>query len=391
MTPSRCSPGRVTEDLLSEDVSRCLEREQGTLARLISPFTEFVLLGAGMLGRKVLRALREHGIEPLALCDNDSRKWGADVEGMKVLAPQEAAMMFGARAVFVVTIWAPRHSYLATAERLRAIGCSKVVPFIPLVWKYPDSLLPHYQFELPSRILRAAHEIQQLFDTLADEESRRQFAGHLQWRLWLDYSALPAPAPDTQYFDSELARPTPAEVLVDCGAFDGDTIRSFLRGRGPDFNMVYAYEPDPSNFAKLLQCHESLANDIRKRIWIRQYAVGARTERVSFGSTGSMAAAVCSDDRFSVECVALDDEVFEAAPTLLKYDVEGYEAEALSGSTRLISESHPVVAVCVYHKPSDLWKIPLQLRAITPNARLLLRTHDYDGLEIVCYSVPNGR
>ena len=44
---------------------------------------------------------------------------------------------------------------------------------------------------------------------------------------------------------------TQDEVLVDCGAFDGDTVLEFLACTQGRFKHVFSYEPDPTNFDKL--------------------------------------------------------------------------------------------------------------------------------------------
>jgi hypothetical protein len=47
--------------------------------------------------------------------------------------------------------------------------------------------------------------------------------------------------------------------------------------------------------------------------------------------------------------------------------------------------------VCVYHRPEDLWRIPLFLHQILPENRIFLRAHEHDGFELVAYSVPPSR
>ena len=51
-------------------------------------------------------------------------------------------------------------------------------------------------------------------------------------------------------------------------------------------------------------------------------------------------------------------------------------------------EAKPLVAVSVYHRPEDLWKIPSELQAMNPDYRLFLRTLGHDGMDVICYAVP---
>ena len=77
--------------------------------------------------------------------------------------------------------------------------------------------------------------------------------------------------------------------------------------------------------------------------------------------------------------------------TFLKLDVEGAEREALLGARSMISSNRPIVAVCVYHGPVDLWEIPQIIHDFLPEHRLFLRQHQFDGYELVIYAIPEER
>jgi len=59
-----------------------------------------------------------------------------------------------------------------------------------------------------------------------------------------------------------------------------------------------------------------------------------------------------------IQCVALDDTLIGWHPTYIKMDIEGAEYDALLGAERLIRSYKPVLAICVYHRPQDIWEIP---------------------------------
>ena len=61
----------------------------------------------------------------------------------------------------------------------------------------------------------------------------------------------------------------------------------------------------------------------------------------------------------SVSTVTIDDfSENHLKPTFLKMDIEGSEMNALMGSKNVISKYKPKLAICIYHKPSDLFSIP---------------------------------
>jgi len=50
----------------------------------------------------------------------------------------------------------------------------------------------------------------------------------------------------------------------------------------------------------------------------------------------------------------------------IKLDVEGSEVDALLGAQRSISIFQPKLAISVYHKPDDLFEIPLLIKRLFP-------------------------
>src|SRR5436190_17949264 len=106
MTGAYASPAEELDALLGEDLAAARAREASRFDSVATPFERsLVLFGAGNLGRKTLRGLRKLGIEPLAFANNNASQWGANVDGLPVLSPAEAAARYARRAAFVMTIW----------------------------------------------------------------------------------------------------------------------------------------------------------------------------------------------------------------------------------------------------------------------------------------------
>jgi hypothetical protein len=79
------------------------------------------------------------------------------------------------------------------------------------------------------------------------------------------------------------------------------------------------------------------------------------------------------------------------APTLIKMDIEGAEADALQGAGVTLRSAAPTLAISVYHFPTDLWTIPLLINRLMPSGRLYLRHYTNEIDDTVCYAVPPGR
>jgi FkbM family methyltransferase len=167
-------------------------------------------------------------------------------------------------------------------------------------------------------------------------------------------------------------------------------VSSFLKVTGGRFERIVAFEPDPLNCAKLRNGVAALPGELAERIEIRQQATGRSNSLVSFAVTGGEGSAMGTGD-FCVECVKLDSALDGVVPTIIKLDIEGAEIEAIEGAREVIGRSMPVLAVCSYHRQSDLWRIPCLIHSICPDYRLYLRPHRMEGWDSVCYAVPPHR
>jgi len=179
------------------------------------------------------------------------------------------------------------------------------------------------------------------------------------------------------------------EIFIDCGAYDGDTIKDFLAKTNENFLSIQAFEPDPLNFEKLSEFVNSLS--FKEKIILYQKAVGARFETLNFSNTGTTSSTISTGGQTKVESVPLDDILKKCDPTFIKMDIEGAEIDALLGAKKTIQKSLPVLAICVYHQQNHLWKIPLLIKSFSQEYRLFLRAHQEEGWDLVCYAIPANR
>ncbi len=374
------------------------EGEAGACARQSSAYDlaaglakkPLVLFGAGQLGRITLSGLRKLGVEPIAFTDNNSLLWNTTVEGVKVLSPREAARLHGDEAIFLVTIWRGKSDDRMPEREanLRDLGCRHVMTFQPLFWKHPEIFLPHYAVDLPHRVHQQAEEVRRAGQLWADDASRGEYLAQLRWRTLGDFNAMPNPVEHTIYFPQELCPLMDCEVFVDCGAYDGDSIQSFLEETKNRFAQIYGFEPDPANFAKLQERVEKLSK--RDSISVRRAAVGAVAGVVTFSGEGSEASRV-GTGKMQVDCIVLDQVLAGTQPTYIKMDIEGSELDALTGARGIIEQHSPVLAICTYHLQDHLWKIPLLIQSFSDRYAYFLRPHLLEGWDLVTYAIPRSR
>ena len=370
----------TTSELLSEIVDAARRRETATFDVLAADACgKIVLFGAGQLGRKVLAALRRQGVEPLSFADNDPKLEGTKVDGVFVSSLAAAAARWRDEALFVVAIFLPSGGGVqARLRELETLGCRMSTSYLTLGWKC-HGVLPHFGADMPSRLLGNSGDLACVDKLWCDDLSRETFRRQLAWRLRADFDEYAPPARD-QYFPQDILRSNPSESFVDGGAFVGDT----LRAAPWKFIRILAIEPDPANAAKLRACSS-------REVRLREVLLGSEAGSARFNGSGTMAAARLDTGELEIPVATLDDLLAGEHPTFIKLDVEGDELAALQGGEDTLKRSQPVVAVCVYHRPEDLWTIPLFLREALPAHRMFLRAHGWDGFELVAYAVPPER
>lgn len=388
---TRAGVGPLRE-VLTESVAQVREREASALRSLLEAHHgRCVLFGAGTLGRRAIELLRETGVEPLGVCDSNPQRWGETLLGLTVLSPQQAAAAFGADAVFFVTIWNDFHWYAQTEARLRSLGCTSVSSYAPIFWRFGTRFLNMLLLnEPPHRLYNRRNEVLEAERLWADTESLHVYRANILWRALGDARFFPFPAPRNTYFPPDLLAPGTDEVFVDCGAFDGDTMREMVSWTNGQFEAAYAIEADMVSSEKLAAYVATLPGELQRRMHPLACAVGAERCKLRFAMNGS-ATATTVDEGVEVDCRTIDELFAHRRVTMIKMDIEGAEYDALRGARAVIERESPVLAVCAYHTQADIWRIPLLLRSMQMDYRYFLRAYDGDGLQTVLYAIPPHR
>lgn len=223
-------------------------------------------------------------------------------------------------------------------------------------------------------------EEQKIIDLYKEEYSKKIIENRLLFYKTGDVKYIDANKISVnEYFDSNYYSLTNDEVYVDCGAYDGDSILSFIFHVSGKYKKIIGFEPDKISYSKL-KTNVSKYNSIE----LFPYATGKDNKQVRFESNGLLGASL-SDSGDIIEMVKLDDVLIDEEVSLIKMDIEGAELETLKGLKDTILKYHPKLAVCIYHKMDDIYDIPTYIHELVPEYRFKVRQHVSSLLDTVLY------
>lgn len=125
---------------------------------------------------------------------------------------------------------------------------------------------------------------------------------------------------------------------------------------------------------------------VNKHIEAYDYGVYNENTIKCFQSGNGINSLISDYGTDKIKLIKLDDFISENV-TFIKMDIEGAEMPALEGCKKTIEKYKPKLAICVYHKVDDLWKIPLFIKKLNPEYKLYLRHYSSTFAETVCYAI----
>ena len=222
------------------------------------------------------------------------------------------------------------------------------------------------------------------FDLLGDDESKLVFSRILFTHLLRKPFAIPSRPINEQYFPKDIILSKGYSRVINCGSYDGDTIRTLNSSCGKIETLI-CFEPDLDNF-RALSCYlRDNAESIAQNIVAVPCGVYDREAQFRF-APNKMNSAISAQDDIFIQCFALDNILPNFMPTFICMDVEGAESEALKGAEILIKKNRPDLGISVYHYPNHIWEIPLWIDGLGLGYKLLLRNYTGFVTETVLYA-----
>ena len=328
-----------------------------------------IMYGMGDGADKILSVMDRYGIKPADFMASDEFVRGHSFRGYRVKKLSEIEELY---EDFIVLICFGS-DIPEVMDRISVIN-TKYETYAPDVPVAGDNLFDS------DYISDHEFEIMELRNLLSDDQSRFCLNTLMKYRITGDIRTLRScetPKSET----TAMLNIGPNETYVDLGAYNGDTVEEFVRYTGKRFNKIYAVEPDRRNFAKLRRRLYYISGNL---LVAKNAVAWSSDTKVMFnnrsGRSSSITDNIPGQSRghwYETDAVSTYSLLNGAPATLIKYDVEGCEKEALLGTEQTIKKYKPKLVVSLYHRSEDLIELPLMIHEMNPDYKMYLRHHPY--------------
>ena len=213
--------------------------------------------------------------------------------------------------------------------------------------------------------------LETVYNLLSDEISKQVFINTLKYKITGNINYIcDISTPPKEAFDNVL-KLNNNEIFVDLGAYNGDTVCEFVEFTSGNYKKIYALEPNKRNFRKLCE------NASNFKILELFNVAGWKEDTTLTFSKNSGRQAMVAKEGVEISARSVDSILNGEKATFIKYDVEGAEKEALTGSINTIKCFKHKLKVALYHRNEDIFELPLMIKQINPEYNLYLRKSPY--------------
>ena len=225
-------------------------------------------------------------------------------------------------------------------------------------------------------LVKHESELKEVYERLADEQSRKVFAATLNYKLSGKIKYLFDCTTEREADLHALIDPSQQECYLDLGAYNGDTIQELGRLTNFQWQQVVAVEPDRRNCRKLRALAEELAQQ-GLAVEVHESGIWNSVGELSFSDSGGRQSTFVGASKRVVPVTTIDAVASGRPISYIKMDVEGAEVQALAGGVRTITQYKPKLFVAAYHYDVDLFRLPQLIWQLVPDYKVYLRKHPY--------------
>ena len=245
--------------------------------------------------------------------------------------------------------------------------------YVPNFPVFGENIYFDYEYYLKNR-----EQIEQAYELFADTESKEVYENAVNFNITgkLEYLKHIETPKQSALDLLELGENI---TYIDLGAYDGDTVFELLN-YNKHIKKIFAFEPDTKNFLKLEK--NITQNNLSGVCELYNLGVWSGEDTLDFNAQANRNSSfnAVNKQQHKTKPVRVNslDNVLGARVSgeiFIKYDVEGAEFEALTGTKNIIQKHAPKLLVSLYHKTGDIFKLPLYIKTLNPDYKLYLRKH----------------
>ena len=287
-------------------------------------------------------------------------------------------------ALVIITIGKKKyHGEVLTL--LRSLGFRNIM-FASDIIEYHLHFTPKEYREKPRDYFESKKElILTCLEKMADVRSQEILIPFLETFIQKRVVQIPNDPQMHQYFPTDIELSKGCSRWVNCGSYDGDTIKILMQRYGKIESLV-CFEPDLLNFSILRDYLLSNREIIAESVMSFPLGVYSDDKQFKLGGSSTNSSIYADEGNSLIQCVALDHTIPDFRPTYINMDIEGAEPEALKGAEKLIRENKPDLAVCVYHSVNHVWTILHYIDRLDLGYKFYLRNYTGITSETVLYA-----
>lgn len=329
--------------------------------------------------------LRKLGLKPALILDRKFSQ-GIEIDGCPAISPVNFMpdKVLLRHALLIVTV-GKRQYHDEIIIHIKSLGFKDFL-FATDIYEYHLAYSSQddvaYDFNYFWRNFEA---ISHAFQTLSDEKSKVVFLELLYTYAFKKIIQVTHEHYEDQYFPSDLTLNAGYSRLINCGSFDGDTVRTLIKKEGK-ISALACFEPDETNFSRLSAYLRSEKHEIADLIVAFPCGLWSNSCVLSFDDNKGTNCNVSEVGDRKLQCVSIDEVLIGFEPTFINMDIEGSEPQALEGARNTISTYQPDLAISVYHRPNHLWEIIEQVSKLSSAYKFYLRNYSGYPAETVLYA-----
>ncbi len=338
-------------------------------------FKYICVFGAGNIGIPTAARMVANGINVDFFCDNNIKKQGMIFEGIPCISIDELIRVKDETVVITCG-----RAFEEITAQLKLLGFTNL------------DILHENKFRIREYMNKTKEDLlidnwASLINTCEDEKSKEICLRILYEWCQNESRSLNEICTDDQYFCKEIINLGAHEIVVDGGAYTGDTLEEYMNLYG-DFDKYFMFELSKSNFLQMKLFVSTLNIQQRNKICCINCGISDKNASIVYydGDEGACIKDI-NNEGVEGDVVTIDKVCAGNMISFIKMDIEGSELSALRGAKYIIKKYHPKLAICLYHNPDDMWEIPRYIKELDSSYRIYIRHHTDLMNETVCYAI----